>query len=250
MVDVIGWRLDDVVQLIRGKDGTVVRLQILPAGATPGTPERTLELTRNKVTLQTPGAEEGGARRSQRNGRIYKIGIITVPSFYNDMEDGRRRRQPTTAAPPTTCGGCCSSCRSRGRRRRAGAGSARRRRRLPARGHRPDAPVHQSRAGGAAASDTTGQLEVLDRAGSGPGLHRSAGGAGGPHQRLGLRDLRRRHPGLSPRPDHRPDHLRQGHGAERHSARSLVVASRPRDRSPSPSASSTASPARARSCAA
>src|SRR6204780_4772564 len=41
MTDVIGWRLDDVVQLIRGKIDTVVRLQVLPAGATPGTPERT-----------------------------------------------------------------------------------------------------------------------------------------------------------------------------------------------------------------
>ena len=61
MTDVIGWRLDDVVQLIRGKVGTVVRLQILPAGATPGTAERTLELTRNKVTLEAQAAEEGSA---------------------------------------------------------------------------------------------------------------------------------------------------------------------------------------------
>ncbi len=38
--DVIGWRLDDVVQLIRGKAGTLVRLQVLPAGAAPGSPEK------------------------------------------------------------------------------------------------------------------------------------------------------------------------------------------------------------------
>ncbi|HTT04077.1 MAG TPA: carboxy terminal-processing peptidase [Steroidobacteraceae bacterium] len=86
LVDIIGWRLDDVVQLIRGREGTVVRLQILPAGATPGTAERTLALTRNKVTLQNE-APKKEVRQITRNGHLYKIGIITVPSFYNDMEE-------------------------------------------------------------------------------------------------------------------------------------------------------------------
>ncbi|HWW19665.1 MAG TPA: carboxy terminal-processing peptidase [Steroidobacteraceae bacterium] len=85
MTDVIGWRLDDVVQLIRGKIDTVVRLQVLPAGATPGTPERTLELKRNRITLDNQAAKKE-IRTIQRNGHAYKIGIITVPSFYNDME--------------------------------------------------------------------------------------------------------------------------------------------------------------------
>ena len=56
MTDVIGWRLDDVVQLIRGKVNTVVRLQLLPSGATPGSTERVLQLTRNKVTLEAQAA--------------------------------------------------------------------------------------------------------------------------------------------------------------------------------------------------
>ncbi|HEY7929059.1 MAG TPA: carboxy terminal-processing peptidase [Steroidobacteraceae bacterium] len=86
MVDIIGWRLDDVVQLIRGREGTLVRLQILPAGATPGTAERTLALTRNKVTLQNE-APKKEVRQITRNGHVYKIGIITVPNFYNDMEE-------------------------------------------------------------------------------------------------------------------------------------------------------------------
>jgi len=86
LVDVIGWRLDDVVQLIRGKEGTAVRLQILPAGVAPGTPERTLELTRNKITLQAQ-APKKEVREITRNGRTYKVGVITVPSFYNDMEE-------------------------------------------------------------------------------------------------------------------------------------------------------------------
>jgi carboxyl-terminal processing protease len=86
LTDVIGWRLDDVVQLIRGKVGTVVRLQLLPAGATPGSTERVLQLTRNKVTLEAQAAKKE-VRTLQRDGRSYKIGIVTVPSFYNDMED-------------------------------------------------------------------------------------------------------------------------------------------------------------------
>jgi carboxyl-terminal processing protease len=98
MTDVIGWRLDDVVQLIRGKVGTVVRLQLLPAGATPGSAERTLQLTRNKVTLEAQAAKKE-IRTLQRDGHSYKIGIITVPSFYNDMEDagaGNAENRSTT----------------------------------------------------------------------------------------------------------------------------------------------------------
>src|SRR5690348_12325039 len=58
LTDVLGWRIDDVVQLIRGRAGTQVRLQVLPAGAAPGTPEKTLEFTRNKVTLEAQAAQK------------------------------------------------------------------------------------------------------------------------------------------------------------------------------------------------
>jgi carboxyl-terminal processing protease len=82
--DVIGMRLDDVVQLIRGRAGTSVRLQILPAGAAPGTPEKTLEFTRNKVTLEAQAAHKE-VKSVARNGRTLKIGVITVPGFYQDI---------------------------------------------------------------------------------------------------------------------------------------------------------------------
>ncbi len=82
--DVIGWRLDDVVQLIRGKAGTVVRLQVLPAGAAPGTPEKVLEFTRNQVTLEAQAAHKE-VKTIVRNGRTLKIGVITVPGFYRDV---------------------------------------------------------------------------------------------------------------------------------------------------------------------
>jgi carboxyl-terminal processing protease len=82
--DVIGWRLDDVVQLIRGKAGTMVRLQVLPAGAAPGSPEKLMEFVRNKVTLEAQAAHKD-VKSVARNGRTLKIGVITVPGFYQDI---------------------------------------------------------------------------------------------------------------------------------------------------------------------
>jgi carboxyl-terminal processing protease len=82
--DVIGWRLDDVVQLIRGKAGTSVRLQVLPAGAAPGSPEKVTEFVRNRVTLEAQAAHKE-VKSVARNGRTLKIGVITVPGFYQDI---------------------------------------------------------------------------------------------------------------------------------------------------------------------
>jgi len=83
--DVIGWRLDDVVQLIRGKGGSLVRLQILPAGAAPGTPEKIIELTRGKVTLENQAAKKE-RRIVQRGSRELHIGVVNVPGFYQDVQ--------------------------------------------------------------------------------------------------------------------------------------------------------------------
>ncbi len=85
LVDVVGWRLDDVVQLIRGKVGTSVRLQILPAGAAPGSTEKELELVRNKVTLDAQAAQKE-VRKIKRGERELTVGVINVPSFYQDFE--------------------------------------------------------------------------------------------------------------------------------------------------------------------
>jgi carboxyl-terminal processing protease len=82
--DVIGWRLDDVVQLIRGKAGTTVRLQVLPAGAAPGSQEKTLEFVRNKVTLEAQAAHKE-VKNITRDGKTLKVGVITVPGFYQDI---------------------------------------------------------------------------------------------------------------------------------------------------------------------
>jgi len=88
MTDVVGWRIDDVVQLIRGKGGTVVRLQILPVGAAPGSPERVLEFIRGKVTLEAQAARK--ELKTITRGEIeYRVGVINVPGFYSDY-DGQR----------------------------------------------------------------------------------------------------------------------------------------------------------------
>lgn len=85
MVDVVGWRLDDVVQLIRGPVNTVVRLQILPAGAAPGAAESILQLTRSKISLESQAARKD-LRRTTRGDREIVVGVIDVPSFYQDYQ--------------------------------------------------------------------------------------------------------------------------------------------------------------------
>jgi carboxyl-terminal processing protease len=88
LTDVIGWRIDDVVQLIRGKGGTTVRLSVLPAGAAPGTPEKKLSFVRGKVTLEAQAARKE-LRTLKRGERELRIGVINVPGFYSDYEAQR-----------------------------------------------------------------------------------------------------------------------------------------------------------------
>jgi carboxyl-terminal processing protease len=88
LVDVIGWRLDDVVQKIRGPGGTLVRLQVLPAGAAPGSAQKVVDFTRNRVSLEAQASHKS-MRTVTRNGKEVKVGVITVPSFYQDYDASR-----------------------------------------------------------------------------------------------------------------------------------------------------------------
>ena len=86
LVDVIGWRLDEVVKLIRGPKGTQVRLEIIPANNAPNDQtSKIVTLTREAVKL-----EEQAAKKSilelEHEGRITKIGIIEIPTFYIDFK--------------------------------------------------------------------------------------------------------------------------------------------------------------------
>ncbi|MEJ2523224.1 MAG: carboxy terminal-processing peptidase [Gammaproteobacteria bacterium] len=83
MVDVVGWRLDDVVDMIRGPGGSTVRLQILPAGAAPGSGDKVLSLVRDKVKLEAQAAKKD-VIEIERGDETRRIGIIEVPSFYQD----------------------------------------------------------------------------------------------------------------------------------------------------------------------
>lgn len=75
MVDVIGWRLDDVVALIKGPKGSKVRLEILPAGK--GSKPHTITLTRERIRL-----EDRAVKMSVKNVGDEKVGILDIPGFY------------------------------------------------------------------------------------------------------------------------------------------------------------------------
>jgi carboxyl-terminal processing protease len=88
MTDVIGWRVDDAVKLIRGKKGTTVRLELLPADAGPDGKHALVTLVRQKISIEEQAAkkkeieiDDGGVSR--------KIGVIDLPTFYSDF-DARR----------------------------------------------------------------------------------------------------------------------------------------------------------------
>lgn len=81
IVDVIGWRLDDVVDLIRGPKDTQVRLEILPKDSGPGGTNKVLMLTRDKIKL-----EEQAAKSSLLEVAPGKqVGVITLATFYIDF---------------------------------------------------------------------------------------------------------------------------------------------------------------------
>lgn len=86
MVDVVGWRLDDVVKLIKGPKGTTVRLQILPAATGVNGPSREETLVRDKIKLEDQSARKK-VINYQENGKTQKLGVITLPTFYMDFEE-------------------------------------------------------------------------------------------------------------------------------------------------------------------
>lgn len=88
IVDIVGWRINDVVKLIRGKKGSVVRLKILPVSQGNKGPAKVIEIVRDEVKLEEQSAKKDVIRH---NGR--KIGVITIPAFYLDFE-GQKQKKP------------------------------------------------------------------------------------------------------------------------------------------------------------
>ena len=89
MTDVIGWRLDDVVDLVRGKKGTVVRLDVIPAAGRADEARR-LTITRNEVQLEEQAAQSKIIEINDLTSTPRKIGVIDIPAFYLDFDAYRK----------------------------------------------------------------------------------------------------------------------------------------------------------------
>ena len=97
LVDVIGWRLDEVVQLIRGKKDTIVRLDVLSASSNDSE-SKVIEITRNTVKLEEQSAKSEIIEVEQF-GAVQKIGVIDIPTFYIDfraLQQGDKNYKSTT----------------------------------------------------------------------------------------------------------------------------------------------------------
>ncbi|MEQ9303034.1 MAG: carboxy terminal-processing peptidase [Marinoscillum sp.] len=97
-VDVIGWRLDEVVQKIRGPKGSVVRLQVLKHSNDINTLPDTLRLIRDKIKLEKSAAKAEVIPLTEGN-QTYRLGVVTVPSFYinfDEMNQGVKDYKSTT----------------------------------------------------------------------------------------------------------------------------------------------------------
>jgi carboxyl-terminal processing protease len=84
LVDVVGWRLDDVVDLIRGPKGSTVRLEVLPKGAPDSGPRKVVTLVRERVRLEEQAAKRSVVEVFGPHGPPRRIGVINIPTFYLD----------------------------------------------------------------------------------------------------------------------------------------------------------------------
>lgn len=86
--NIVGWRIDNAIALIRGTKGTIVRLEVLPAGTTAGGKPKVVELVREKIIMKDQSAKKE-VRKYTDNGKTLKVGIISIPAFYIDYNDYR-----------------------------------------------------------------------------------------------------------------------------------------------------------------
>lgn len=86
--DVIGWRINDVVKLIRGPKGSKVRLQIIPAGSALNSKPKEITLVRDKVKLEEQAAKSE-VLDIKNDNKQFHIAVIDIPKFYNDFEGQR-----------------------------------------------------------------------------------------------------------------------------------------------------------------
>lgn len=84
IVNVIGWRLDEVVDLIRGPKGSLVRLEIIP-GSSKTDESKIIPIVRDEVKLEDRAAQKD-IITIKRDGKDFKLGVIDIPAFYADFE--------------------------------------------------------------------------------------------------------------------------------------------------------------------
>ena len=90
IVDVVGWRIDDVVDLIRGPKGSKVRLEIIPSSALNDSETKEILIVRNVVKLEDQAAEKK-IITLERDTKDYKVGVIELPAFYFDFDAYQKR---------------------------------------------------------------------------------------------------------------------------------------------------------------
>ncbi len=98
-VDVVDMKLDKVVEMIRGKKGTVVRLQVVSAGTSDNSKRKVISITRDEVKLTDQEARAEIIEHKRDDGTVEKLGWITLPGFYADMDGSRAtgaKRKSTT----------------------------------------------------------------------------------------------------------------------------------------------------------
>ena len=97
MVNVIGWKLNKVVDLIRGEKGTLVRLTVIPVDASDPSVRKVVSLVRDEIKLEDQEAKAKLIELPAENGHpAQRLGIIDLPSFYADLEKRGPDRKSTT----------------------------------------------------------------------------------------------------------------------------------------------------------
>lgn len=89
ILDVVGWRLDNVVDLIRGPKGTTVRLEVLKKDLPVGSPTQVVSIVRNTIKLEDQAAKKA-VLNVEALGKNHSVGVITIPTFYLDF-DGKKK---------------------------------------------------------------------------------------------------------------------------------------------------------------
>lgn len=211
MVDVVGWRLDEVVKLIRGPKGSQVRLEVIPASNAPNDQtSKIVAITREAVKLEDQAAKKS-IIKVDHEGRSYKLGVIDLPAFYLDFKAyraGDPNYKSTTRdvkklvaeLQKDKVDGIVLDLRNNGGGSLQEATEA-------------DRPVHRPGPDRTGAQQRRPRRRAQRRRRQGL-LYRPAGGTGQPSLGLRLGDLRRRHAGLPPRADPRWTDLRQRHRAD------------------------------------